>query len=229
MQHIPSHSDGIYCVCAYLFELRQMIKGNWKFKKSEIGVFNTKNSDAVFRGFEHGMRIVGLTRGEFSLIDLIHSALKHVGQAHVIVVTWSAGIKDAHQIEWMLNTDLIRTFKVITDHSYVNRQKKYAVALDSLFGSENIRTSEIHAKFTLIHNEDWNLCIRHSMNLNANKTCESFEIDDDLSIFQFYMDFIEHTFGDMPKGFVSSSYKVNKSLDKYFNSRSTALKGWSEI
>jgi hypothetical protein len=180
-------------------------------------------------GFRKDCRIMGLTRGEFSLIDLIRSVLKKTGKAHVITTTWSAGIKDVHQVDWMRDNDLISSFKLITDHSYANRQKKYAASIVDIFGIENIRTSEIHAKFTLIHNEDFNVCIRTSMNLNANKTCENFEIDEDKDVFDFYMNFIEHTFEDMPKGFTESSFKVNKSLDNFFNKNSKQIQGWSEV
>ena len=202
---------------------------SYRFKKAEIGVFNTTNSDKAVLNLKEGCRIMGLTRGEFSLIDLIHSVLKKTGPANVICVTWSAGIKDIHQVEWMLKSELIRDFKICTDHSYVTRQAKYAASIQDIFGVENIRTSEIHAKFTLIHNEDWNICIRTSMNLNANKTCENFELDDDKEIFDFYMNFVEHAFGDMPKGNNKSSKIVNDSLDRYFVKMSNVHKGWSEI
>lgn len=201
----------------------------YRFKKAELGVFDTKNSDLAIASFGKNCRILGLTRGQFSLIDLIYSVLKKTGKAHIITTTWSAGIKDVHQVDWIKNNDLIYTFKLITDHSYANRQKKYAASIVDLFGAENIRTSEIHAKFTLIHNDDFKVCIRTSMNLNANKTCENFEIDEDEEIFNFYLNFVEHTFGDMPKGFTESSFKVNKSLDNFFNKNSKNITGWSEI
>ena len=202
---------------------------SYRFKKTEIGIFNTTNSDKAVLNLKQGCRIMGLTRGEFSLIDLIHSVLKKTGPANVVCVTWSAGIKDIHQVEWMLKSELIRDFKICTDHSYVTRQAKYAASIQDIFGVENIRTSEIHAKFTLIHNENWSICIRTSMNLNANKTCENFELDDDKEIFDFYMNFVEHAFGDMPKGFNKSSKIVNDSLDRYFVKMNNVHKGWSEI
>lgn len=198
----------------------------FRYKKAEIGKFATKESDLILSGFKKDCRIMGLTRGEFSMIDLIHSVLKKTGSAHVICTTWSAGIKDVNQVKWMLDTDLIRTFQLVTDHSFCTRKGQYMASIVELFGEENIRTSEIHAKFTLIHNEEYSVCIRTSMNLNANRTCESFEIDEDEEVFGFYMDFIEHTFGDRPKGFVTESFRVNASLDKYFNSEIKQPKKW---
>jgi len=188
---------------------------NFRFKDSEIGIFN-KSASQIIDHIEPNCRVMGLTQGDFSLIDLIHEILKKIGKSDVICTTWSAGIKDAHQVRWMIDSDLINSFKIITDHSYATRQKKYAAALDDLFGKENIRTSEIHAKFTLIKNENWNIVIRTSMNLNANKTCENFEIDDSKQVYDFYMGFINHTFSNMPIGFVESSKTVSECVDTFF-------------
>lgn len=200
---------------------------SFRYKKAEIGKFATKEASEAVKGFGSGCRLMGLTKGEFSMIDLIHAVLTKTGPAHVAVVTWSAGIKDVHQVKWMMDTNLIQTFTLVTDHSYATRQKKYAASIIEIFGEENIRTSEIHAKFTLIHNEQFNVCIRTSMNLNANRTCENFEIDDDIDIFNFYMDFVEHTVGDMPKGFVADNFRVNACIERFFNIK-TNEKWWKE-
>jgi hypothetical protein len=198
-----------------LFDQSKDYSQGFRFKKAELGVFSG-NSDTAVQCLKSGSRILGLTRGDFSLIDLIHSILKKIGKSRVICCTWSAGIKDANQVRWMLNSNLIDSFTLVTDHSYVTRQKKYALAIQDLFGKDNIRTSEIHAKFVLIQNDSWNICIRTSMNLNANKTCETFEIDDDLEIYNFYKKFIDETFTNTPSGFEQKSWVVNASLNKFF-------------
>ena len=148
---------------------------------------------------------------------MIYSILQNIGPSNVICATWSAGIKDANTVRWMVDSNLVKSFLLVTDHSYVTRQAKYAVQLTELFGKDNIRTSELHAKFVLISNDDFKVCIRTSMNLNANRTCESFEIDENLEIFSFYEDFIKTTFGEMSKGFTPNSEVVNRALDRTFN------------
>jgi hypothetical protein len=206
-----------------LFNQKVDYSKGFRFKKSELGVFSG-NSDSAISCLKKDCRILGLTRGDFSLIDLIHSILKKIGKSKVICCTWSAGIKDANQVKWLLESNLIEAFTLVTDHSYVTRQKKYALAIEDLFGLENIRTSEIHAKFVLIQNESWNICIRTSMNLNANKTCETFELDDDLEIFNFYRNFIEETFKNTPEGFEQKSWVVNQALNKFFGEEKKDVK-----
>lgn len=188
---------------------------SFRFKEAELGKFND-NAKEVVKLIEPNFRLLGLTNGQFSLIDLIKATLEKVGKSDVVCVTWSAGIKDANQVSWMKNSDMLNSFTLITDHSYVNRQKAYSVALDDLFGSENIRTSEIHAKFTLIKNENWNIVIRTSMNLNANKTCESFEIDDSKEIYDFYYSFVEHLMKNQPQGMVADTTAAAKNMNSFF-------------
>lgn len=191
---------------------------SFRFKKADIGKFSDSANEVV-KLLKPECRIMGLTDGKFSLIDLIHAILQKTGPADVIVTTWSAGIKDANQIAWMRDTKLLKSFTIITDHSYVNRQKRYAVELESLFGKQNIRTSEVHAKFTLISNENYKICIRTSMNLNANKTCESFEIDENQEIYDFYKSFIIHTFDTMPEGMQDDSMLAQNSVNSFFGAK----------
>lgn len=186
----------------------------FRFKKADIGIFN-RNADHALEGFEKQCRLLGLTHGKFSLIDLVHSTLKKTGPAHVICTTWSAGIKDIHQVKWMYDTDLIQSFRIITSRSYKTRQNNYAVALDDFFGEESIRATDVHAKFILIFNDDYKVCIRSSMNLNANKTCENFEIDEDIDIFNYYMSFVETIFLVGQPGFAKNRFEAAKPL-KYF-------------
>jgi hypothetical protein len=210
----------------------QSTYNNYRFKKAEIGHFS-QNSDQALHQFQKGCRIFGFTNGKFSLIDLIHSTLKKTSKANVVVATWSAGIKDAHQIRWMLDSDLIQDFKILTDHSYKSRKGKYAASLEELFGIENIRTSEMHAKFVLIENAEYKVVIRTSMNLNANKTIELFEIDEDPELYEFLKDFVQFTFDNMEFGFVQSSETVNKTVKRFFEKHDPAIitpaRNWWDI
>ena len=203
---------------------------NFRFTHADLGLFESKNSNLVLSKFKKGCRIMGLTRGNFSLIDLIHATLKKIGSAEVVCVSWSAGIKDVHNVKWMVDSNLIKKFTLVTDHSYKTRQKKYAASIEELFGVENIRTSEIHAKFVLIGNDDYKVCIRTSMNLNANRTCESFELDESEEIYEFYNNFVSFVNDNQEPGFIQSSAKVNKTLDLFFQStQENAISGWSDL
>lgn len=187
---------------------------SFKFKADELGVF--KDVGASVAQVEKGRRIVGLTDGSYSLIDLIHGVLKKTGAAHLITCTWSAGIKDIAQIKWMLDSQLIQSIRVITDAGYKNRQITYAMSLEDWIGEENVRVSIIHAKFVLVHNQDWKIVINTSMNLNANRKIESFEITENAEYLGFYMKYVEHTFGEMPGGVFTDYRTTAKVVDHFF-------------
>ena len=202
---------------------------SFRFKPAEIGKFSS-GPDECLKKFGKDCRIIGMTMGDFSLIDIIHSTLKRTGPATVVIATWSAGIKDAHQVKWMVDTNLITNLHLLTDHSYKTRQSKYAASIEDLFGKEKIRTSEMHAKFVLIGSDKYNVAIMSSMNLNANKTCELFEIVEDASVYGFLKDFVLHHFDNMEQGFVSSNEKVTKCVESYFNTKQVVeTKHWSEL
>jgi hypothetical protein len=61
-----------------------------------------------------------------------------------------------------------------------------------------IRTAKIHAKFCTIKNENWNIVLRTSMNLNSNPRIENFEISDDLRFFEFFNEFVQQCFLKLP-------------------------------
>lgn len=209
------------------------MQANFRFKKAEIGVFNT-GADSALSGFDKDCHIIGLTLGEFSLIDMIHSTLKKTGPADLYIATWSAGIKDAHQVAWLRDTKLVRGVRLLTDHSYVNRQRKYAASIEELFGAENIRTSEMHAKFVIIKNENYSVVIMSSMNLNANKTCETYVIYENSEICDFYMGFIKHHFDNLDDGFEKSGTVAARCVNAFFEKQSAQPKTgksnhWSDM
>jgi hypothetical protein len=215
-----------------------MSAANFRFKKADIGVFHQDSADAATQGFAKGCHIIGMTMGQFSLIDMIHSILKKTGPADLYIATWSAGIKDAAQVRWMLDTSLIRGVRLLTDHSYVSRQAKYAMAIEDLFGKANIRTSEMHAKFVVIKNEEFSVTILSSMNLNANRTCETFTIYENRAITEFHLGFIMHHFDNMRDGWERSSSVARECAEGFFARQSHehsaqkatfAPRHWSEL
>ena len=198
----------------------------YHFKQKDIGVFNTGNIDAITSLLYPKCQVYGFTDGKFSLIDVIYAVLKKIGRADVVICTWSAGIKDSHNIKWMLETNMINTIKIITDMSFPSRKKNYSVAIDELFGTENIRMARVHAKFVLLKNESWNIVINTSMNLNANKTVENFQIIDDVVLYDFMDQYCNVHFENQLPGFVVPFVQIQKSYKTFVNSTMENEKEW---
>lgn len=128
---------------------------------------------------ERGCEIYGLSKGQFSLIDLIEYALGHTGPADVVISTWTAAGADIEFAYRIMRLGKIRAISWLVDFSFPSRQPAYCAALRETFGDDCIRITKNHAKFVLISNDEWNLVLRTSMNLNQNRRLENFEISDD--------------------------------------------------
>ena len=60
-------------------------------RKARARLSKVASARDTIDGFGHGMDVVGLTFGQFSLLDLIEAALELTGPADVTISTWSAG------------------------------------------------------------------------------------------------------------------------------------------
>jgi len=182
-------------------------------RKRKILLAPYQSAKDCISGFERGGRVVGLTKGQFSLIHLVRAVLDYTGPADVIISTWSAGFYDAMEVGELMRSGLLRSVKIITDRSFLTRQTNYAASITEVFGPENIRTTNTHAKFVLIGNDEWRVCIRSSMNLNENKRCENFDLDDDGQIYATFEAFCQDVFTQMPEGFISERGVVDPAFD----------------
>jgi hypothetical protein len=125
-----------------------------------------------------GCEIFGLSKGQFSLVDIMRHCLATSGPADVLVSTWTAANADLGFAYELMTNGAIRSMRFVVDFSFPTRQPEYAAALRERFGDDSIRVTKTHAKFVVIRNEQWSLVIRSSMNLNENRRLESFEVSD---------------------------------------------------
>jgi hypothetical protein len=187
-------------------------------RKTEAMRIGDANSDIALNGFNKECRVTGLTNGAFSLISLIRSTLKITGNAKVIISTWSAGFYDVEQINTLIASNKIDDFKIILDRSFKTRQEGYSAHITDLFKPENIRTTNTHSKFVLIWNDEgWNVCIRSSMNLNENRRCENYDIDNDIDVFNLFKSFSDELFEKQPQGIIEDRKIVDPVFADLFN------------
>lgn len=125
-----------------------------------------------------GCWLLGLTKGQFSLLDLIRAVLNVTGPADVRLSTWSSGIRDAETAAWLLREGRFKSLRLYTDRSFPSRHPAYAARLVHWFGADAIRCTRIHAKVATIKADAWRLLLRSSMNLNRNPRFEQFDLND---------------------------------------------------
>jgi hypothetical protein len=152
-----------------------------------------ENAAQAIGRIEPGLELYGFSKGQFSKIDILLHLLNQTGPAHVAVATWTAASKEIEDTRRMVASGAILSLRFLVDFSFPRRQPRYYAELRDAFGDDTIRVSKTHAKFLLIRNDQWNLVVRTSMNLNANKRFENFEISDDPAM----ADFLESVIADV--------------------------------
>lgn len=174
-------------------------------------------------GLEKGGRIIGLTKGQFSLVDLIVACLDIIGPSDVILSTWAAGLRDAKVMKGLLSSGKINSFLMLCDRSFSSRHEKYARSIQDIFGKECIRTTNTHAKFVLLKSSGWDITIKTSMNLNHNPRFETFDIDDSQDIYNFFKGHVDEMFLEMPEGFTETRRIVSPVFNKSLKDQSTSI------
>ena len=164
----------------------------------------------VTREFRHGTRgesaarcigdiskgcdIFGLTKGDFSMIDILRHVAKQIGPCRIDVGTWTAAAAEIKQAFDMLSDGNIQAMRFLVDRSFPQRQPKYYRALQDRFGVDCVRMARFHAKFILLENDEYSVAVRTSMNLNLNERIEFYEISEGSPISGYLKQIMEHHF-----------------------------------
>lgn len=143
---------------------------------------------------ERGAILTGVTKGGFSMLDLIEHVLVTTGPADVDVSTWTMGVYDADVLWRFAQLGTIRRFRTVLDPAFFGNRPEHSEPFIAAFGGESMRAVENHAKFTLVGNEDWKVTICGSMNLNRNKRLENFCLFEGSKAYDFYRRIVDAIF-----------------------------------
>lgn len=157
---------------------------------------NAANAADAVGTITPGIEIYGLSKGQFSLIELVEHVLDTTGPARLAISTWTAAGADLAHTATLLGDGRVQSCRWLVDFSFASRQPAYCAQLIDRFGADAIRCTANHAKFVLIRNDTWNVAVRTSMNLNLNRRLESYEISDDIKLADWLEHIVDEAFRD---------------------------------
>jgi len=134
-----------------------------------------------------GREVYGLTRGQFSLVDILEALLAKTGPARLHLCTWTATGPHIARLTAALHDGRILAGRFLVDVSFTRRCPQEAAAIRNAFGADAIRVTRTHAKFSVIENDAWQLAVRCSANLNTNPRAEHYEIGHDPELAAFLL------------------------------------------
>lgn len=143
---------------------------------------------------DKGCDLFGLTKGDFSMIDILRHIAREIGPCRIDVGTWTAAAAEIKQAEAMLADRNILSMRWLVDRSFPQRQAKYFASLLERFGPDSVRLARFHAKFLLLENDDYSVVVRTSMNLNENRRIEFFEISEGTPISDYIRGVVDYHF-----------------------------------
>jgi len=79
------------------------------------------------------MEIYGLTKGQYSIINIVETILNQTGKADVIISTWTAANAEIKKAEYFLKNGNINRLHFIVDRSFPTRQPRYYKQLIDTF------------------------------------------------------------------------------------------------
>lgn len=161
--------------------------------------------------FGKGRECIYLTAGQFSSVDWIDAILDYTGPADAVIATWTAAAADMRKVrEWIQNCR-IQKCSWLVDRSFPNHSPHLAALMREQFGDDSVRIYRTHAKFALIHNDEWKVVALTSANLNQNRRVEFFQAADDPDLFDEFMDMVNVVFSVQEPG---AAWKVDAEKAK---------------
>jgi hypothetical protein len=127
---------------------------------------------AAIGAIEPGMRLFLITRGQFSMLDMVMHVLREIGPSQVSVWTWAIADYEVEAMSALMETAAIRGARLIVDRSAEQRSASTIDAWRRRFGVDAVRVCKNHAKIARVWNRERSVLLRGSMNLNFNPRFE---------------------------------------------------------
>lgn len=163
-------------------------------KRAVRRTLTARNAADALGPIERGVELYALCKGDYSLIDIIEHCLDATGPADVTMSTWTAASADLEFAMGFVLDGRVRSARWLVDFSFPQRQPAYFALLVDRFGADAVRATANHAKFVLIRNDEWDIVVRTSMNLNENRRLENVEISDDAGMADYLSAVVDEIF-----------------------------------
>lgn len=158
----------------------------------------------VIGNISMGKTIHYVSKGEWSMHDLLFHILSQTGPAHVTFSTWSMSEIAVRQMIDAVESGLLLSLAAALDWRVKVRRPEVLELVR--FNFENIRLVNCHAKVAVVQNYKWSVVIVGSANFTNNPRIEAGVITCDKAIADFHKEWIQH---EINNGSLFSEEKKN--------------------
>jgi len=168
-----------------------------KTKRELLKLFRQESATVAVERFTQDVDVFGVTKGQFSLIDLIQAVVAKTGPADLVVSTWTAATADVKSCLEFMQAGQLTGARFLIDFSFQRRQPAVAQAIRDTFGHNSLRVTQNHAKFFMLNAPGWTVTCKTSMNLNQNPRLEDFDLSNDPALNAFLLELVGDLFKRM--------------------------------
>lgn len=164
-----------------------------RFKTDKLRrvIHRTDMASEVIGPLSPGIRVTGLTAGQFSAIDAMEHMVDELGPAAVRISTWTTGLYDVGRAKQIQLVGRITDMRMLLDRGTFEKSPKFAGPLIEALGVDAFRCLSVHAKVIIVSGARGRAVMRSSMNLNKNLRTEQFDIDVDDAVADFYEEWFD--------------------------------------
>lgn len=134
------------------------------------------NAAAAIGPIDPGLRLFLVTRGQFSMLDMVQHVIGQIGPSEVSIWTWAIADYEVQAMCGLMANKAITAARLIVDRSAEERSAETIEAWRVRFGREAVRVCKNHAKIARVWNGSRRVLLRGSMNLNFNPRFEQADI-----------------------------------------------------
>jgi hypothetical protein len=155
-------------------------------------VNRTDTAAEVIGPLAPGVRVTGLTAGQFSAIDAMEHMVDQLGPGCAVrISTWTSGLYDVRRAAEIRIEGRISDIRMLLDRGTFEKSPKFAGPLIDALGVAAFRCLSVHAKVIIVAGARGAAVMRSSMNLNKNLRTEQFDIDVCPEVAGFYTEWFD--------------------------------------
>jgi hypothetical protein len=177
------------------------------------------------------MSLFAVTRGQFSMIDVILACLDQTGPSAVTIWTWTVADYEVECLRVLREDGRVTHGTLVIDYGARNKNSEIIRDWKNTHGPDSVRYVVNHAKMATIKNEKFRLLIRGSMNLNFNPRFEQLDITEGGEDFDLVQSIESElpTLTDFSSGKeVYKASRVSESFDAEQLSVFSGIKKWAK-
>lgn len=141
--------------------------------RRKMAIEGWKNAADTIGPIELGLNLFAVTRGQFSMIDIINYLLSQMGMSGVSVWTWVVADYEVEVMTALIDNGQLAEGNLIVDYSAGKRNPEIIESWRAKFGEGSVKVCKNHAKIARIWNDNFRFLARGSMNLNYNPRSSS--------------------------------------------------------